>query len=77
MPFQIMYKFEEDQESYTCKVTHEQFKNFKKLSIVKECQIIKKDENNMKEYKNEVQKALNLAVKNETSHIHKLSETIN
>ncbi len=31
----------------------------------------------LKEYKNEVQKALNLAVKNEASHIHKLSETIN
>ncbi len=76
MPFQIMYKFEEDQVFYTCKVTHEQFKNFKKLSIVKECQIIKKDKSNMKEYKNEVQKALNLAVKNEASHIHKLSKII-
>ena len=47
MPFQIMYKFEEDQELYTCKVTHDQFKNFKKLPIVKECEIIKKDQKNI------------------------------
>ncbi len=77
MPFQIMYKFEEDPEFYTCKVTHDQFKNFKKLPIVKECKIINKDQKNMKEYNYEVQKALNSAVKNEASHIRKLSETMN
>jgi len=74
MPFQIMYKFEEEQESYTCKVTHDQFKNFKKLPIVKECKVINKDQKNMQEYNYEVQKALNLIVKNESSHISKLSE---
>jgi len=74
MPFQIMYKFEEDPESYTCKVTHDQFANFKKLPIVKECKIINKDQKNMKEYNYEVQKALNFAVKNESSHIRKLSK---
>jgi len=74
MPFQIMYKFEEEQEFYTCKVTHDQFKNFKKLPIVKECKVINKDKKNIQEYNYEVQKSLNLIVKNESSHIHKLSE---
>ncbi len=77
MPFQIMYKFEEEQECYTCKVTHDQFKNFKKLPIIKECEIIKKDQKNMQEYNYEVQKALNLIVKNDATHIRKLSETMN
>ena len=77
MPFQIMYKFEEEEESYTCKVTHDQFKNFKKLPIIKEFEIINKDKKNIQEYNYEVQKALNLIVKNESSHIRKLSETMN
>jgi Nitrosopumilus output domain 1 len=74
MPFKIRYKFKEDKEFYTCIVTHEQFKNFKKLPIVKECEIIKNDEQNIEEYKNEMQEALNLAAKNDTSHIRLLSQ---
>ncbi len=74
MPFQIKYKFKEDKEYYICTVTYQQYKNFKKLPIVVECEVIKEDEENVEEYKNEMQKALNLAAKNDTSHIKKLSE---
>ena len=76
MPFKIRYKFKEDKEFYTCTVTHEQFKNFKKLPIVKECEIIKDDEKNVEEYMNEMQEALNLAAKNDTSHIRLLSQIV-
>ena len=48
MPFKIQYKFKEDKKFYTCTVTNEQFKNFKKLPIVKECEIIKDDEKMLK-----------------------------
>jgi len=73
MPFKIRYKFK---EYYTCVVTYEQFKEFKKLPIVKECEIIKEEKENLKEYKNEVQEAINLVAKNDTSHIRKLSELV-
>ena len=76
MPFKIQYKFKEDKEFYTCTVTNEQFKNFKKLPIVKECEIIKDDEKNVEAYMNEMQEALNLAAKNDTSHIRLLSQIV-
>ena len=76
MPFKIRYKFKEDVKYYTCILTYEQYKNFKKLPIVQECEIIKKDQKNIEEYKNEMQKALNLASKNDPSHIQKLSEIV-
>jgi len=75
VPFKIKYKFKEDKKFYTCTVTHEQFMNFKKLPIVKECEIIKNNEENIEKYKNEMQEALNLAAKNDTTHIRMLSET--
>jgi len=49
-------------------------RNLKKLPIVKECEIIKEEKENLEEYKNEVQEAINLVAKNDTSHIRKLSE---
>ena len=76
MPFKIKYKFKEDEKFYTCILTYEQFKNFRKLPIVKECEVIKKDEQNMEEYYGEMQKALDMAVKNDTSHILMLSEIV-
>ena len=76
MPFKIRYKFKEDKEYYTCVVTYAQFKEFKKLPIVKECEIIKEEKENLEEYKNEVQEAINLVAKNDTSHIRKLSELV-
>lgn len=71
----IKYRFNEDAESYTCTLTYEQYKNFRKLPIVKECEIINKEEKNL-EYKDEMQKALELVIKNDTSHIRKLSKIV-
>ena len=74
LPFKIRYKFKENKKFYTCILTYEQFKNFKELPIVQECKVLKKDQKNIKEYKDEMQEALNLAAKNDITHIRKLSE---
>jgi len=74
MPFKIQYTFKEDSKSYTCILTYDQYKNFKELLIVKDCKIIKNNEENIEAYKNEMQESLNLAAKNDTSHIQKLSQ---
>ena len=76
MPFKIRYKFKEDKKYYTCVVTYGQFQNFRDLPIVKECEIIKDDQKDFDEIKNEMQKAQDLAAKNDTSHIKKLSEIV-
>jgi len=76
MPFKIKYTFKEDPKSYTCVLTYDQYKNFKKLPIIQDCEIIKKDEKNIVAYKNEMQIALNLAAKNDVSHIQRLSEIL-
>ncbi len=74
--FEIQYKFKEDVNFYSCSVNYEQYRNFKKLPIIQECEITNNDEKNIGKYKNEMQKALDLAVQNNTSHIRKLSEII-
>ncbi len=76
MPFLIKYKFKDDSDYYECAVTYEQFKKFKKLPIVLECEVQKDDEQNVEDYKNEMQEALNLAAKNDTSHMKKLSKIV-
>ncbi|MFQ5476549.1 MAG: hypothetical protein ACE5DT_05905 [Nitrosopumilus sp.] len=76
MPVKIRYKFQEDEKFYTCTVTYGQYQNFSKLPIVKECEIIKEELKDFDEIKNEMQKALDLAAKNDTSHIKKLSEAV-
>jgi len=76
MPFKIQYTFKEDSKSYTCILTYDQYKNFKELPIIKDCKIIKNDEENIEAYKNEMQEALNLAAKNDISHIQKLSQMV-
>ena len=43
------------------------------MPIVKECKMIKNDEKNIEEHMNKMQ-ALNLAAKNDTSHIRTLSQ---
>lgn len=72
--FKIKYRFVDDEKFYTCYMTYEQHKNFKKLPILKECKVVKESKKNILVYKNEMQEALNLAAKNDTSHIRKLSE---
>lgn len=75
MSFDIKYKFKGDYDHYSCEVNYEQYRNFKKLEIIEECNIIKSRIKNNKSQK-EIQKALDLAVLNDTSHIRKLSEVI-
>ena len=76
MPFKIQYSFNDDSKSYTCVMTHDQYKNFKELPVLKECKILKNDEQNIEAYKQEMQKALNLAAKNDLTHIQKLSQLV-
>ena len=76
IPFKIQYSFNDDDKSYTCLLTYDQYKNFKNLPVVKECKIIKNSEENVESYKEEMQKALNLAAKNDVSHIQKLSQIV-
>ncbi|MCV0431406.1 response regulator [Nitrosopumilus sp.] len=77
MPFKVQYSFKEDSNQYVCILTYDQYKNFKILPAIQECKIIKNDEENIQAYKNEMQEALNLAAKNDVSHIQKLSQVVN
>ena len=76
MPFKIQYSFKDDPKSYTCVLTHDQYKNFKELPVLRECKILKNDEENIEAYKQEMQKALNLAAENDLTHIQKLSQLV-
>ena len=76
MPFKIQYSFKDDPKSYTCVMTHDQYKNLKELPILQECKILKNDEENIEAYKQEMQKALNLAAENDLTHIQKLSQLV-
>jgi len=77
MPLKIQYSFKEDPVYYTCVLTYDQYKNFKELPVIKECKIIKNAEKNIDAYEEKMQKALNLAAKNDISHIQKLSQIVN
>ncbi|WP_299290096.1 hypothetical protein [Nitrosopumilus sp.] len=76
MAFKIKYKFDGDAKYSVCTVTYSQYKNFQKLPIVKKCEVIRGNVKNIENYKKEMQNALNLAFKNDTSHIKKLSEEL-
>ena len=76
MPFEITYKFAEDQNIYKCRVTHEQYRNFRNLPIIQECKIIKTDQQNILNYEAEMQNALNMAMKNDISHMRLLSQIV-
>lgn len=77
MAFKIKYRFKDEKKHYVCTVTYNQYKNFQVLPIIAECEVIKKNQKNVKEYEKELQKALNLASeKSIKSHIKKLSEDI-
>lgn len=75
MPFKIKYKFKEDKILYSCIVLHEQYENFKKLPSIQECNVFKNQKEDHEDYMKEMQKAINLLAKNDTSHIRKLSES--
>ena len=76
LPFKIEYSFKDDSQSYTCLLTFDQYKNFKNLPVIAECKILKNEESNTESYEEEMQKALNLAAKNDISHIQKLSQMV-
>ncbi|MEX0862311.1 response regulator [Nitrosopumilus sp.] len=76
MPFEIQYRFKEDDKYYSCVVTYEQYINFKQLPIIQECEITNNNQRNADSHENEMERALELAVKNDTSHIRNLSEVI-
>ena len=50
MLVKIKYKFKEDKKDYTCVLTYEQYKNFRKLPIIKECKAIKESEKISEDY---------------------------
>lgn len=71
--FKIRYKFKDEHDYYSCKVNYAQYRNFKRLDIIQECEIVKTNDKSTKS-EQEMQKALDLAVQNDTSHIRKMSE---
>ena len=75
-PFKIQYRFKEDSNLYSCIVTYEQYRNFKKLPIIHECNIVQTEQENSESQQIEIQNALKLAVKNDPSYIRNLSEII-
>lgn len=76
MPLKIEYAFNDDSRHYTCVLTYEQYKNFKKLPVVQECKIIKNYEENIEFHEHDMQVVLNLASRNDVSHIQKLSQLV-
>lgn len=73
---QIQYKFKEEENKYSCTATYEQYRNLKKLPIIDMCEITYNEEENKEADVNEMQKALDLAFKNDISHIRDLSEIV-
>lgn len=71
--FEIQYKFKEDVNFYTCTVNYPQYRNFKKLPIIQECEITPIQKNTELFY-DQMQIALNLATENDVSLIRNLSE---
>lgn len=74
-PFEIQYKFLNDIETYSCSVTYAQYRNLMQLPIVQECKIVD-TKTDSKINSDEMQKAVDLIVHNDTSHIRKLSEVV-
>ena len=71
----IQYKFKEDEKPYTCYMTYDQYLNFRALPSIQECNVLKKNQKEDHDgYMKEMQKAINLLTKNDTSLIRKLSE---
>jgi len=72
-PFEIQYQFKNDVTVYSCNVTYQQYRNFKKLSVISDCVVVNAKKT-QKSYSDEMQKALDLAVNNDNTQILKLSE---
>lgn len=75
LPFEIRYKFHDDINYYSCTVTYPQYRNFKQLPVVEDCEIVS-TQKNIQTHQDEMQKALDLVMQNDTSHIRELSEIV-
>lgn len=75
-PFKIQYKFKNEDNQYSCTLNYRQYRNFKKLPIIQECKVVENSQKKIKAYQKEMQKALDKAMQNDTSHILKLSEVV-
>ena len=71
--FEIQYKFKENVNLYICTVNYQQYRNFKLLPVIEECEISPTQKNTQLP-SNEMQNALDLAIKNDVTHIRNLSE---
>lgn len=71
--FKIQYRFKEDINYYTCTVNYQQYRNFKLLPIIEECEI-SSAQKNTELLSVEMQNALNSAIENDVSYIRNLSE---
>ena len=73
--FKIKYKFKDEHEYYLCIVNYDQYRNFKKLEIIQECEIVNSNNENIKSEK-KMEDAIGLATQNDTSEIRDLSEIL-
>jgi two-component system chemotaxis response regulator CheY len=73
--FEIQYKFKKDVNIYTCTVNYQQYRNFKLLPVIEECQITF-TQKNTESLCPEMQNALDLAIENDVSQIRNLSEVV-
>lgn len=76
MPFMIVYKFIGDDKSHTCYVTYQQYQNFKQIPMVRECKVLKRNQQDRDNYRVEMQNAIDMAMKNDLSHIRELSQIV-
>ena len=72
--FEIQYRFKDDVNLYTCAVNYSQYRNFKLLPVIEDCTIT--SQKNTELFYDKMQNALNLAMKNDVTHIRKLSEIV-
>ena len=57
-------------------MTHKQYINFKDLPSIDEITILKRNQIEMKQYEDEMQRSIDEAFANNTSHIKQLSDEI-
>lgn len=76
MVFKVMYKFLNEDISYICYMTHKQYIHFKDLPSIKDVIILKRNQIDMKQYEDEMQRSIDEAFANNTSHIKQLSDKI-
>jgi len=73
--FEIQYKFVNDVNVYSCTVNYQQYRNFKTLPVIEECMVTDSCKNILSSH-TEMENALELAVKNDVTHIRNLSEVV-